>query len=173
MKPFPSPGARRPRAAAASLALERFAPYRLSVLANTVSRAIARTYAERFDLTIPEWRVMAQLGRHGRLTASEIRGLTAMDKVRVSRAVARLVAAGRVRAEPDAADQRRQLLALSAAGRRVHAAIVPLALEREAALLAPLDAAERATLDLLLEKLQRSASALAPAGAEAADGAPD
>jgi DNA-binding MarR family transcriptional regulator len=173
MKPFPSPGARRPRAAVAPLALERFAPYRLSVLANTVSRAIARTYAERFDLTIPEWRVMAQLGRHGRLSASEIRGLTAMDKVRVSRAVARLVAAGRVRAGADPADQRRQLLALSAAGRRVYRAIVPLALEREATLLAPLDAVERATLDALLDKLQRSAAALAPGGAEAGDGAPD
>ena len=90
MKPMPSPEVETPEEAG-SLILERFAPYRLSVLSNTVSRVIARIYAERFDLTIPEWRVMAQLGRHGRLSASDIVGLTAMDKVRVSRAAQDLV----------------------------------------------------------------------------------
>jgi DNA-binding MarR family transcriptional regulator len=163
---MPSPPASDPEAetpeGAGRLILERFVPYRLSVLSNTVSRAIARIYAERFDLTIPEWRVMAQLGRHGRLSASEIVGLTAMDKVRVSRAVARLSAAGRIAAMADAADRRRQLLALAPAGRRIYRQIVPLALEREALLLEVLDAGERAQLDRLLSKLQDQAGRLAP-----------
>jgi DNA-binding MarR family transcriptional regulator len=149
---------------AGSLILERFVPYRLSVLSNTVSRAIARIYAERFDLTIPEWRVMAQLGRHGRLTASDIVGLTAMDKVRVSRAVSRLVEAGRIEASSDAADRRRQRLVLTAAGRRIYREIVPLALEREARLLEALVPKERLALDRLLVKLQAQASDLAPTG---------
>ena len=161
MKPMPSPEVETPEEAG-SLILERFVPYRLSVLSNTVSRAIARIYAERFDLTIPEWRVMAQLGRHGRLSASEIVRLTAMDKVRVSRAVARLSAAGRIAAIADAADRRRQLLALTPAGRRIYRQIVPLALEREALLLEVLDAAERAQLDWLLSRLQDQAGRLAP-----------
>ena len=45
---------------APALNLERFLPYRLSVLSNTVSSRIAKSYA-RFQLTIPEWRVMAVL----------------------------------------------------------------------------------------------------------------
>ena len=137
-------------------------PYRLSVLSNTVSRAIARIYADRFDLSIPEWRVMAQLGRHGRLTASEIVGLTAMDKVRVSRAVSRLASAGRIAADEDQADRRRQHLTLTAAGKRIYREIVPLALEREASLLEILSAPERQALDRLLVKLQSQAERLAP-----------
>jgi len=39
-----------------ALRLETFLPYRLSVLANEVSTRLASVYAERFGLTIPEWR---------------------------------------------------------------------------------------------------------------------
>ncbi len=169
MKLMPSPAGKTPEEPG-SLILERFVPYRLSVLSNTVSRAIARIYADRFDLSIPEWRVMAQLGRHGRLTASGIVGLTAMDKVRVSRAVSRLMAAGRIAADEDEADRRRQHLTLTAAGRRIYREIVPLALARESALLEVLDPKERQTLDRLLAKLQRQAESLAPrAGGEVAE----
>ena len=56
-------------AAAERLVLERFVPYRLSILSNRVSRAIAARYAKAFDLTIPEWRVIAVLGRRPGLTA--------------------------------------------------------------------------------------------------------
>ena len=48
---------------AARLDLDDFLPYRLSVLTNRVSGAIARHYSERFGLSVPEWRVMAVLGR--------------------------------------------------------------------------------------------------------------
>ncbi len=171
MKLMPSPDKETPEAGG-SLILERFVPYRLSVLSNTVSRAIARIYAERFDLTIPEWRVMAQLGRHGRLSAGDIVGLTAMDKVRVSRAVARLVASGRVAAVADETDRRRQVLTLAAPGRRIYREIVPLALEREERLLGALEPAERRTLDRLLAKLQNQAMELAPR-AEGGVGEPD
>ena len=170
MKLNPSPVGKTPEEPG-SLILERFVPYRLSVLSNTVSRAIARIYAERFDLSIPEWRVMAQLGRHGRLTASEIVGLTAMDKVRVSRAVSRLAASGRIAADEDEADRRRQHLTLTAAGRRIYREIVPLALEQEEVLLAVLDARERQTLDRILAKLQSRAIGLAPGAGDA--GEPD
>lgn len=158
---MPSPAGKTPEESG-SLILERFVPYRLSVLSNTVSRAIARIYADRFDLSIPEWRVMAQLGRHGRLTASQIVGLIAMDKVRVSRAVSRLASSGRIVADEDEADRRRQHLTLTSAGRRIYREIVPLALEREAALLEVLDPKERQAFDGLLAKLQSQAEMLAP-----------
>ena len=35
------------------LKLENFLPYRLSVLSNRTSNAIAREYSDRFDMTIP------------------------------------------------------------------------------------------------------------------------
>ena len=45
------------------LILEDFLPYRLSILSNTVSTTIAHAYEKRFGLSIPEWRVIAILGR--------------------------------------------------------------------------------------------------------------
>ena len=142
-----------------TLDLERFLPYRLSVLANTVSRSIARLYADRFDLTIPEWRVMAVLGRFGPLTANELCGRTAMDKVRISRAVARLLLARRLTRRVERADRRRARLDLSAQGRAVYRDIVPLARAAESRLLATLTKAEKAQLHDLVGALQAHAEA--------------
>src|SRR6185437_927440 len=102
------------------LELERFLPYRLSVLTNRISTAIARVYVRRFGLTVPEWRVMAVLGRFGPMSANAVCERTAMDKVRVSRAVARLATAGRLDRRIDDADRRRALLALTPRGRAVY-----------------------------------------------------
>ena len=144
----------------AAFALEHFLPYRLSVLTNTMSRAFARRYGERFGLSIPEWRVMAVLGRFAPLAANEVAERTAMDKVRVSRAVARLMKAGLIDRATDSGDRRRSALKLSRAGKRVHEGIIPMARQIEAALLARLSPAERAALDGLVSKLMESAMVL-------------
>ena len=122
---------RKPRHAGhahAELDLEHFLPYRLSVLSNRISSAIAREYSQRFALTVTEWRVMAVLGRYPGLSASKVAQRTAMDKVAVSRAVARLLESGRIEREFDDDDRRRSVLRLSAAGYAVHEEVAPLAL---------------------------------------------
>src|SRR6185295_16363605 len=139
--------------AAERLILERFLPYRLSIPSNRVSRAIAARYAKAFHLTIPEWRIIAVLGRRPGLTAKEVCEATEMDKVAVSRAVAKLVAAKRVSAEVHDDDGRRQVLTLTSQGETLHARIAPIALESEQRLLASLDARERAQFDALVERL--------------------
>jgi DNA-binding MarR family transcriptional regulator len=147
---------RRAAAAAArgpSLELERFLPYRLSVLSNTVSRAIAQTYERRFALSVTEWRVMAVLGRYDGLSARAVAERTAMDKVAVSRALARLIDAGRVRRMVANHDRRQSVLRLSARGWKVYAQVAPLALEHERRLLAHLDRSEREWLGRILDKL--------------------
>lgn len=139
----------------APLELERFLPYRLSILTNTVSQAIAREYERRFDLSVTEWRVMAVLARYDGegLSAREVAERTAMDKVAVSRAVARLVAAGRVTRRTHHGDKRRSVLRLTAKGWKVHDAVAPLARAQEREVLARLDAEERAWLARILDKL--------------------
>jgi len=154
MKRKPSPRTNGP---AGGLVLEDFLPYRLSVLMLRISNAIARSYERRFRLTVPEWRVMAVLGRFGPLSANGVAEKTQMDKVRVSRAVARLVASGRVSRRIDPADRRRSVLALTAEGRAVHREIVPHARRVEARLLAGLVPAERNQLDRLVAKLEARA----------------
>jgi DNA-binding MarR family transcriptional regulator len=135
------------------LALERFVPYRLSVLTNTVSRALARVYQQRFGLSIPQWRVMAALGRFPGLSANEVADKTAMDKVTVSRAVAGMLADGVIEREPDATDRRRASLRLSRRGLAIYAELVPVAQAYERRLLERLTADELDALDRLMAKL--------------------
>jgi DNA-binding MarR family transcriptional regulator len=137
----------------APLELENFLPYRLSILSNTVSQAIAGDYQQRHDLTVTEWRVMAVLARFEGLSAREVAERTAMDKVAVSRALARLVTAGRVHRATHGGDRRRSVLGLTAAGWALHQQIAPLARQREQELLSRLDADERRWLDRILGKL--------------------
>lgn len=157
MKPNPSPRRKAALPARDGLVLERFLPYRLSVLMLRISNAIARSYERRFRLSVPEWRVMAVLGRFGPLSASGVGEKTQMDKVRVSRAVSRLVAAGRVSRRVDRRDRRRSVLALTKAGETIHREIVPHARRVEARLLAGLTLAERDALDRLLARLEARA----------------
>lgn len=137
----------------AQLVLERFLPYRLSVLSNRLSSAIAREYSQRFDLGVTEWRVMAILGRTPDLSANQVAQRAAMDKVAVSRAVARLLASGRIERDFDEDDRRRSVLRLSEAGYAIYDAVVPLALGFEQQVLGELAADERGQLQRLLDKL--------------------
>ena len=143
------------------LVLDRFLPYRLSILSNTVSGAIARLYEERFGLTIPDWRIMAVLGLDAPLSANQVCSRTRMDKVQVSRAVARLMEKGLLFRKIARDDRRRSLLSLSAKGRRVYAEVAPMTAEWEAALLAHLSGKEIDALDRALAKLQTIADRMA------------
>lgn len=146
-----------------SIELERFLPYRLSVLTNVVSSAIADAYRRRFGLSIPEWRVIAVLTRHPGISAAEVAELTRMDAVAVSRAVTRLLRAGRLRRAVARNDRRRSVLSVSRTGAAVYREVAPLALRFERDLLEGMDHAERAALDRALDTLTKRAQVLAGA----------
>lgn len=150
-RPHPSPDV---------LILEEFLPFRLSVLSNRISSAVAKLYESRFDLKLPEWRIMAILGRNPNLTASQIVDISQMDKVAISRAVKRLVAMGRLTATDDPDDARRQRLNLSEAGWKIYEQIVPLALGVEEQLLARMSEDERAALQDAITRLSQAAARL-------------
>lgn len=136
-----------------NLVLKDYLPYRLSVLSNRVSSSISKLYQRHVDLSIPEWRVIAILGESGALSAGRVAERTAMDKVAVSRAAARLVEAKYVARKTDAKDKRRHELRLTAMGREIYETVVPVALAYEASLLESLSRAEKKHLDNLLRKL--------------------
>lgn len=135
------------------LDLDRFLPYRLSVLTNVVSGSLARIYADRFGLSVTEWRVMAVLGTGQPPAAVDICAKTAMDKVQVSRTMARLISRGLVMRAADHGDRRRAVLRLSADGDAMFRRIAPLAVAYERRLVETLSAVEVAQLDGLLAKL--------------------
>lgn len=144
----------------ADLILEDFLPYRLAILSHTVSTTIAQVYEKRFNLSIPEWRVIAILGRYPGLSAVEVAERTFMDKVAVSRAVTKLLKNGRIDRQFADADRRRSILNLSEEGRRVHDEVAPLALQFERDLLEGLSDDDRARLDHIVERLMGQARSL-------------
>ena len=121
--------------------LETFLPYRIAVLASVMGTAIASAYVERYGLTIPEWRVIAVLTRYPGLSAREVAEKSHMDAVAVSRAVNRLLRAGRLRRAIARDDRRRSVLQVSEAGAVVYREVAPMALEFERALVDALPAA--------------------------------
>jgi DNA-binding MarR family transcriptional regulator len=143
-----------------ALTLERFLPYRLSVLANTVGLKVATTYDQRFGISISEWRVMAMLAQHPDISAVDVAERTAMDKVAVSRAVQGLLAKNLIKRETHAEDRRRSMLTLSANGRSVYRRVVPAARAFETRLLDALSVRERKTFGDLLDRLQEQAETL-------------
>lgn len=145
-----------------ALQLERFLPYRLNVLASTVSNALARVYAERFGLTIPQWRVIATLGQYERSTARDIAAHAVMHKSTVSRAVSALTERGLLERQPNAADMREEMLALTGEGRAIYEALVPEARAFERALAGALSAQEEALLFALIDRLDAQMRTLAP-----------
>ncbi len=140
------------------LRLENFLPYRLAVLSNTVSTTVARAYDKRFNVSIPEWRVIAALGRFPGLSAVEVAGRTLMDKVAVSRAVTKLIKNGRIDRDFADADKRRSILNLSEDGKQLHDEIAQLALEFERDLLQGFSTEEMENLNGIMERLLARAS---------------
>lgn len=136
-----------------SFDLSDFLPHRLSVTSNQVSRLFGAHYASQFGLSLPEWRVLAVIGRVGTCSPTAVGELSAMDKVKVSRAAATLVAKGLLRQTQDPDDGRGRLLRMTRKGASVHAAIVPLARGLEASLAEGFTKAEWTTLAKALRKL--------------------
>ena len=137
----------------AELNLEDFLPYRLSVLSHTISTTIAKVYEKQFGVSIPEWRVIAILGRFPGLSAVEVADRTMLDKVAVSRAVTKLIKNGRIDRQFADADRRRSILKLSEEGQKVHDEIAPLALAFEQDLLQGISTEDYDAFNIVVERL--------------------
>ena len=112
--------------------LDDFLPYQLAVVAERISREYARRYREKFGISIPEWRVVAHLSQAGSVSVREVYEKVAMDKPKVSRAAQRLEAAGYLTKRENPKDRRLVELSLTPKGRRMVAAIAPIARDYEA-----------------------------------------
>ena len=133
--------------------LEQFLPFRVSVLSNRISSNIAKIYGDRYNMSIPEWRVLTLLALYPGSSASEVSERSAMDKVAVSRAVARLLERDFILREIHGDDRRRSMLALSTSGREVYETVSPLVNEMEARLMSVLTPQERELLEQLIDRL--------------------
>ena len=134
-----------------SFDLNQFLPYLLNQAAEVTSVAFQDSYRDH-GMTRTEWRVMANLGAQGSLTAAEICRITFTDKTKVSRAVQALEAAGWLQRGAVEGDRRRESLSLTEAGRILCRQIERRALAFDAGLRAELGE-EAAALEALLRRL--------------------
>ena len=139
-----------------TLKLDDFVPFRLNRLAEAVSQDLSSIYRERFQLEIPDWRVLVTVGQALHCTAQHIAASTRMHKTRVSRAVAALECRQLIERETNAKDGREFRLRLSKAGRRMYASLVPQALVREHEILSCLSDVERQQFRAALTRLESS-----------------
>jgi DNA-binding MarR family transcriptional regulator len=147
--------------AAKQLVLSEFLPYRLSVTSNRVSQMIASQYETLFDLTIPEWRIIAVVAERGALSQQMVCQVTHMDKVAVSRAAIGLVDRAILHRMPNPLDKRSHLLDLTLAGRELYATVAPRALEMERQIFSALSCDDRNHLTALLARVDAVIDALA------------
>lgn len=151
------------------LRLESFLPYRLVVAANLVSQATARTYATKYGIGIAEWRVIAQLGEFGTMTAKQIGERSHMHKTKVSRAVATLTKRKMLAKRANREDKREAFLSLSPVGLEVYESIAPSALALSQRMFGEVSAEDRAAFERVLDTVTARAAALADTAAELAD----
>ncbi|MGV6801853.1 MAG: MarR family winged helix-turn-helix transcriptional regulator [bacterium] len=133
--------------------LAEFLPFKLTVLAKAVSDRLASEYSVRFDITVPEWRVLALLSQYVEINAQLVANETPLDKVAVSRAVASLLRKGLIAKTKSENDRRASVLNLTQDGRSVAQRIQKLALAHEADLLAGLSFDNQKKLHHLIDQL--------------------
>lgn len=140
------------------LQLESFLPYLVNNLADRISTGLSRIYADEYGLSIPEWRVLANLAEHGVLNAKQIVSTTGMEKSKVSRAVKNLTGRGLIIQRRKEEDNRARDLALTGAGLALYGDLVPHALAWEGQLLDCLSVGEYRDFMYLLGKLRQRAT---------------
>lgn len=149
-----------PKKRTATLTLERYLPYRLSTLSNRISGIIAKTYRDKFALSITEWRIMAVLGEYPESSADEVSNKTQIEKSIVSRKLQKLLKRNLVVREVDQADRRRQNLTLTKTGKDVYRQIVPVSYDYEDQLMTCFSNKERELLDDLIDRLNAHAETI-------------
>jgi DNA-binding MarR family transcriptional regulator len=127
--------------------------FKLVRIVNLTARPFHEGVGKLHHLSLSEWRVMVMLASHETMAATEVADFSGLDKMSVSRAISALAKAGRIVKTPDVQDQRRTLLALSSAGKKLYSRIGAQAMRREAELFEGFGKQDLQRLDALLDKL--------------------
>jgi DNA-binding MarR family transcriptional regulator len=136
------------------LDLPNFVPYRITTLAALIRRAFAEIYREDPGLNEPEWKVMTTLAHYGPLPSDDIGHYVTLDRVAVSRALARLIALRLAKRATNMADRRTFVVDLTPRAARVYDRMAADALAVEEQVLTALTEGEVRTLLGLIDKVE-------------------
>jgi DNA-binding MarR family transcriptional regulator len=154
-----APGAAKDATASApaALKLEDFLPHQLNVVSSLVSQALSHIYGVRYNIGVPEWRLLVTLGQHGVMTGKAIGAYSHMHKTKVSRAVALLERRKMIARKTNRADLREAFLSLTPAGRAIYDELAPVALQFTRDLMKAVEPADRPAFDRALRQLSERA----------------
>lgn len=133
--------------------LDRFLPYLLNQAAEVTSAAFQIHYRTEYGMTQTQWRVLANLGKHGEMTAVEICRRTFVEKTKISRAVQALEQAGMLMRGAVVGDRRRESLTLTPSGQQAFLTLGQKALSFDQALRDKLGADAAAALAVVLRHI--------------------
>jgi DNA-binding MarR family transcriptional regulator len=142
------------------MAGERFVDNYLGYLLGQANHALYKDFDAQVrarGLSSIEWRVLATLHDGEPLTVSQLAQEVLSKQPTVTKLVQRMADQGWVALHADASDQRRTLVKVTPAGRRLVKPLVEAARVHEARILRSLAAPEKAALRKLLEKITQHA----------------
>lgn len=127
--------------------------YKLGYMINSYREPSFRAIEAAHGLTRPEILSLIFLCFRDGISAADICDFSGHLKNNISRAITALEVKGLVRRKPDLQDQRRLIIYITAAGRRMHESFMPALKKREDDMMSCLSATERRTFEVLLQKL--------------------
>jgi DNA-binding MarR family transcriptional regulator len=140
---------------------ERFVDGYLGYLLGQANHALYKdfdSHVRAAGLSSIEWRVLATLHDSAPLTVSQLAHEVLSKQPTVTKLVQRMAEQGWLELLGDANDQRRTLVTVSAAGKRLVRPLLEKARVHELEMLSALATSERASLKKLLAKLAKRAS---------------
>jgi DNA-binding MarR family transcriptional regulator len=143
--------------------LEEYIPCQLATLSTSIIRSVATLFEDWYDISIPEWKVLAIVVKRPGLSAVDVAQYAGLDTVAVSRAVTKLMDAGRITREFGKEDRRRSILSLSNEGREVYEQIMPVAVSLQSNLLEGLTRDEKVIFEKALSSLRTKSRELTAA----------
>lgn len=130
-------------------------------LVHDAARLLARRFeahARKQELTLPQWRVIAQLFEAGGLSQSALAKLVETDQVTLGGLVERLEAKGYVTRAPSAEDSRAKIVSLTAKAQALIDEMRAISTEVYAEAFAGVSDADRATLISVLTRFNANLS---------------
>ncbi len=130
-----------------------FLTQRVGVLHKLLERQTARILLRDHQLTLAEWRVLAQLSARSPMTVRAMSEEMFVDRAEVSRAAASLIRRGHVERAGDPKDRRSAFFSCTRKGRALYAKIRPMRERFQSSLEKQLSRTELATLYKSLDAL--------------------
>lgn len=127
--------------------------HQLLKLANRLLAPFSNHLADRYKISINEFRLLMMIGNLGTTASHEVADMTGVNVMSVSRAVSALQRHGRINVAPDPANRRRKVLTLTEEGRRLYEIMRPQSEKVAEYLFSELDCGDVAALERILDRL--------------------